>query len=325
MALDLQARSMAAQVQANLDEYIETFQNGMKFVGVSSTDPLVSGATVSDYSDWAVGNIVLYNDKEYLLTASLNIAANWIQFGEENNPFSTGTGHDSAVLVATPNEADPSVERTNTVTGDFSAVLAGSRNNISATESAAAGGIIEISGGGNNFVTGYRQTLTNCENAFTNGYKNTATNSKQFIMMGRQNSITDGQNVAVFGRDNTLGATDQGVTCSSILAGRHNTLGPCEFSAIGAGQYNFCRNNGAFVSGYYLHSSKANQMTTGQFNSPDADAFFVVGSGLGESTRRNCFSAGEFVGGGVAMPFIRIGGTNLTEEKLQRLLALLPE
>lgn len=83
MALDLQARSMAAQVQANLDEYIETFQNGMKFVGVSSTDPLVSGATVSDYSDWAVGNIVLYSDKEYLLTATPNIAANWVKFGED--------------------------------------------------------------------------------------------------------------------------------------------------------------------------------------------------------------------------------------------------
>lgn len=96
MALDLQARGMAAQVQTNLDEYIETFKNGMKFVGISSTDPLVSGATVSGYSDWAVGNIVLYNDKEYLLTASLNIAANWIKFGDDSG----GGGSDSSLKLA---------------------------------------------------------------------------------------------------------------------------------------------------------------------------------------------------------------------------------
>lgn len=250
----------------------------------------------------------------------------WEELGPViDNIYVRGTGHDSAVLKATPNQADPSVERTNTVTGDFSVVIAGSRNTISATESAAAGGIIEISGGGNNFGTGYRQTLTNCENGFANGYRNTAMNSKQFIMIGRQNNVTDSQNVAVFGRDNVLGTTGYATTCSSILAGRHNILGPCEFSAIGGGQYNYCTNNSAFVTGDHLASSRSNQLTTGQYNRSNGRAYLVVGCGFGEETRKNCFAAGWYSDGATEEDrrVIWIGDTMLSEKQLKALLAII--
>ncbi len=240
-------------------------------------------------------------------------------------PYVRGQGHDSVILNATPNAADPSVDRTNVVTGDFSAVLAGSRNIISAPESAAVGGIIEINGGGNNFGTGYRQTLTDCENGFANGYRNTATNSKQFVMMGRQNAITDGQNVVVFGRDNTLGASGYGVTCSSILGGRHNALGPCEFSAIGGGQYNYCTNNSAFVTGDHLASSRSNQLTTGQYNGSNGRAFLVVGCGFGEDSRKNCFAAGWYSEGATEddRRVIWVGETMISEKQFKQLLALI--
>lgn len=240
-------------------------------------------------------------------------------------PFFKGNGWCSSFLKATPNPEDPSVDRTNVVTGAFSAILAGSRNNISATESAAVGGIIAITGGGDNFGTGYRQTLINCENAFANGYRNTATNSKQFIMVGYQLSVTEGKNVAVFGRDNTLGTTGQATTCSSILAGRYNTLGPCEFSAIGGGQYNYCTNNSAFVTGDHLASSRSNQLTTGQYNRSNGGALLVVGCGFSETDRKNCFAAGWYSDGATEEDrrVIWIGDTMLSEKQLKALLALL--
>ena len=99
MALDLQARSMAAQVQANLDEYIESFKNGFLFVGVSSTNPLTDGATVSGFSDWKPGCVVLYNDQEYLLTTYFNVATDWVALGVEDSAIS-----DSYILSLFPEE-----------------------------------------------------------------------------------------------------------------------------------------------------------------------------------------------------------------------------
>lgn len=321
MALDLQARGMAAQVQTNLDEYIETFKNGMKFVGISSTDPLVSGATVSGYSDWAVGNIVLYNDKEYLLTASLNIVANWIKFGEDNSPFSTGAGHDSAVLVATPNETDPSVDRTNTVTGDFSAVLAGSRNDISATESGAVGGIVHISGGGNDFGTGYRQTLQDCENSISNGYRNTLTYCSQVAAFGRgltilncSNGIFAGYNIEALGSENAK------LEANALFGYDISSTASCGLSI---GMHNVLSNNVSATIGDHLITSRYAQTNVGQYNKVNNQAYFVVGSGQGEGAdRKNCFAAGwdGNAGDEAARKVTWFGDTRFSEKTLHQLL-----
>lgn len=323
MALDLQARSMAAQVQANLDEYIETFQNGMKFVGVSSTDPLVSGATVSGYSDWTAGNIVLYSDKEYLLTATPNIAANWVKFGDDSGgggPFAAGTGHDSAVLIATPNPEDPSVDRTNTVTGAFSAVLAGSRNNISATESAAAGGIITISGGGNNFGTGYRQTMTDCENSASNGYRNTLDSCAQVKALGRSLNLTYCSNGIFAGYDITCTGTGAEKCEGNALFGRD--VSSTASYGLSAGLHIHISNSCAAAIGDNLLTSKYGQTNVGMWNKANNQAYFVVGSGQSEAARKNCFAAG-WDGNGTTedeRKVIWIGDTKVSEKQIKQLI-----
>ena len=57
----------------------------MIFVGVSTTEPTAEGATVSGHTTWKKGEVVLYDNKEYVLTGDSNIAANWVEFGDEGS------------------------------------------------------------------------------------------------------------------------------------------------------------------------------------------------------------------------------------------------
>lgn len=66
--------------------------SGMRFVGISGTDPNgPSGATVSGYTDWRAGDVVIYmrsgetSYEEYILTTSGNIAANWELLGDASS------------------------------------------------------------------------------------------------------------------------------------------------------------------------------------------------------------------------------------------------
>lgn len=242
-------------------------------------------------------------------------------------PIQKGAGHSSAFLKATPNPEDPTVDRTNTVTGAFSAILAGSRNNISATESAAVGGIINIEGGGNNLGAGYRQTLTNCENSLSTGYRNTAMGASNILMSGRENTVNSGHYMFITGRENTIkvghtsGNPQNG---SSIVGGRYNSMEASD-SIIGGGQYNKCYNDYAAVFGYRNTTSRQGQLVCGNWNKANSQAYFVVGSGQSEAARKNCFAAGWYSDGATEEDrrVIWIGDTMLSEKQLKALLALL--
>lgn len=55
------------------------------FAGVSTTDPKgTSGATVSGYTTWGKGDIVLYGNKEYILNGTTNSKDNWVELGDES-------------------------------------------------------------------------------------------------------------------------------------------------------------------------------------------------------------------------------------------------
>ena len=95
-------------------------------------------------------------------------------------PLTIGTGHDSVILKSTPNSADPSVDRTNAASGDFSAVLAGSRNVVTGAEASSVGGRNTVSGN-DAFAAGYHGTSSG-ENSFTAGYNNTASGGSSFAI-----------------------------------------------------------------------------------------------------------------------------------------------
>lgn len=60
--------------------------SAMHFVGTSTTDPKgANGATVSGHSTWQQGDVVLYGNKEYVLSGSTNVAANWTELGDEGS------------------------------------------------------------------------------------------------------------------------------------------------------------------------------------------------------------------------------------------------
>ena len=60
--------------------------SAMHFIGVSSTDPKgASGATVSGHTTWEKGDVVLYGNKEYVLSGDSNTAANWTELGDEGS------------------------------------------------------------------------------------------------------------------------------------------------------------------------------------------------------------------------------------------------
>lgn len=240
-----------------------------------------------------------------------------------NNPFEKGAGHDSAVLKATPNPEDPSVDRTNTVTGNFSAVLAGSRNDISATESAAVGGIIGISGGGNNFGTGYRQTMTDCENSMSNGYRNTLDSCAQVKALGRGLNLTYCSNGIFAGYDITCSGTGAEKCEGNALFGRD--VSSTASYGLSAGLHIRISNSCAAAIGDNLLTSKYGQTNVGMWNKANNQAYFVVGSGQSEAARKNCFAAGWYSDGDTEEDrrVIWIGDTMLSEKQLQALIALI--
>lgn len=60
--------------------------NNIVFVGVSTTDPKgATGATVAGHTTWSKGEVVLYGDKEYILTGTSNKATDWTELGDEGS------------------------------------------------------------------------------------------------------------------------------------------------------------------------------------------------------------------------------------------------
>lgn len=72
------------QVQAYVTTAVEGLSGAMHFVGLSTTDPKGdTGATVAGHTKWVAGDVVLFGNKEFVLKAGTNTAANWIELGDE--------------------------------------------------------------------------------------------------------------------------------------------------------------------------------------------------------------------------------------------------
>ncbi len=83
------ASSQASTNKAAIDtlkSQISGLTGAMHFAGVSTTDPKGStGATVARHTSWVIGDVVLYGNKEYVLKVAENIAANWVELGDEGS------------------------------------------------------------------------------------------------------------------------------------------------------------------------------------------------------------------------------------------------
>lgn len=72
--------------KSTVDAAIAALGNALSYVGESTTDPKgSSGATVAGHTTWKKGEVVTYNNKEYVLVGTTNIAANWQELGDEGS------------------------------------------------------------------------------------------------------------------------------------------------------------------------------------------------------------------------------------------------
>ena len=80
-----------AQVKTYVDAAIAAIGTAVVFVGVSTSDPSgTSGATVSGHTTWKKGEVVLYNNKEYINVTGSNTSSqtpnpNWKELGDEGS------------------------------------------------------------------------------------------------------------------------------------------------------------------------------------------------------------------------------------------------
>ena len=189
--------------------------SAMNFIGVSTTDPKgSSGATVSGHTTWSKGDVVLYGNKEYVLTGATNIAENWTELGDEGSyalktTTITGTGalsgggnlsqnrtitHKSAPTGLTPSAIKVAVDSYGHVQAgaaitpsDIGAATSGHTHSTSIATSTATssitlahGGKYSLTAGGTSFVftmpTDNNTTYTLTQDA-TDGHKLTFTPS----------------------------------------------------------------------------------------------------------------------------------------------------
>lgn len=74
-----------AQVKTYVDTAVADLAGAMHFAGVSTTDPKgTTGATVSGHTKWSAGDVVIYGNKEFVLSKAENKAANWHELGDES-------------------------------------------------------------------------------------------------------------------------------------------------------------------------------------------------------------------------------------------------
>ena len=224
-----------------------------------------------------------------VITGTLKDGDNNDYVTTEDLVFDKGTGWDSAVLKAVPYEGDDQQSRENTVSGNFS-VAVGSRNVVSASESLAAGGIITITGGGNNFGSGYRQTMDNCENMFSTGYRNVSANTVQSLVVGRNVLPTWAVGSIFVGRDIIVTGTEGSKISYNALLGYD--LQSTDSYVFSSGLHNRISHGAASALGDSLITSKHAQLNCGQYNKSNDQAYLVVGGGQSNDTRKNVFAAG---------------------------------
>ena len=74
------ASSNKAATMADVNNAVSGLSGAMHYVGVSTTDPAGGTATVEGHEDWASGDVVTYNAKEYVYDGE-----NWRELGDESS------------------------------------------------------------------------------------------------------------------------------------------------------------------------------------------------------------------------------------------------
>lgn len=166
----------------------------------------------------------------------------------------------------------------------------------------------------NQFVGGkFANPSTNALFTIGNGASDTARanafevieiNGVAYLRLNNTNICAKGNSFYIYG----CSAEDYGV---SFGANSKSSVGALSFGEQGKAT-GYC----SFSGGRKTIASQQFQTALGMFNAENADALMMIGNGTAENNRSNAFEVLKSGG-------IKIGNTTLTEEQLQKLLALL--
>jgi len=195
--------------------------SAMHFIGTSTSDPKgESGATVSGHTTWEKGDVVLYGNKEYVLSGDSNIAANWTELGDEGSHALktvtiTGTGalggggtlehnreitHNTSGVTAGTYATNAATTLTNGGTFNIPQVTVDTYGHITAASDVtltlptitANDATLSISDGTNTDQIFSADASTNATVTFTGSTGITTTVSDNAVTIGHSNSITAG-------------------------------------------------------------------------------------------------------------------------------------
>ena len=124
--------TLGSEITANELLTLLNLTSAMHFVGISTTDPKTSGATVSGVTTWRAGDIVLYNTKEYILTSNTNSKDNWTELGDESSYALKNHTHDYLPLTGGTINGNLIVNGNTTFKGStsYSAIVTDGGSNI---------------------------------------------------------------------------------------------------------------------------------------------------------------------------------------------------
>lgn len=124
--------TLGSEITANELLTLLNLTSAMHFVGISTTDPKTSGATVNGVSTWKAGDIVLYNTKEYILTSDTNSKDNWTELGDESSYALKNHTHDYLPLTGGTINGNLIVNGNTTFKGStsYSAIVTDGGSNI---------------------------------------------------------------------------------------------------------------------------------------------------------------------------------------------------
>ena len=88
------AGSNKAATMADVTNAVAGLSGAMHYVGESTTDPATDGATVEGHEDWAAGDVVVYQNKEFVFDGE-----NWRELGDESSFAVKGSIKDADIAA----------------------------------------------------------------------------------------------------------------------------------------------------------------------------------------------------------------------------------
>ena len=88
------AESNKAATMADVNNAVAGLSGAMHYVGESTTDPATDGATVEGHEDWAAGDVVTYQAKEFVYDGE-----NWRELGDESSFAVKGSIKDADIAA----------------------------------------------------------------------------------------------------------------------------------------------------------------------------------------------------------------------------------